>query len=180
MCCDFLHEFDHVVPGRVSGPEHQANERKRSGMDDMGQIMGQMKEWTLDRGLQQPISFTGELIIYLDGTGQRSLWQSLVGGGRWHSLSVFRTREGRWVVYITFRTRVQGELDNREAFWCDQPAHLPAVFAQYQQVAFPVLAARMVGNPASSQRNAIELMARYQRQVAQILSAIPAAMVKIG
>ncbi len=145
-------------------------------MDDMGQI----KEWTLDRGLQQPISFTGELIIYLDGTGQRSLWQSLVGGGRWHSLSVFRTREGRWVVYITFRTRVQGELDNREAFWCDQPANLPAVFAQYQQVAFPVLAARMVGNPASSQRNAIELMARYQRQVAQILSAIPAAMVKIG
>ena len=142
--------------------------------------MGQMKEWTLDRGLQQPLSFIGELIIYLDGTGQRSLWQSLVGGGRWHSLSVFRTREGRWVVYITFRTRVQGELDNREAFWCDQPADLPAVFSQYQQVAFPVLAARMVGDPASSQRNAIELMARYQRQVAQILSAIPAAKVKIG
>ena len=146
----------------------------------MGQIKAQMKEWTLDRGLQQPLSFTGELITYLDGIGQRSLWQSLVGGGRWHSLSVFRTREGRWVVYITFRTRVQGELDNREAFWCDQSADLPTVFAQYQQIAFPVIAARMVGAPDSRQRNAMELMSRYQRQVAQLLSAIPAATVKIG
>ena len=141
---------------------------------------GQMKEWTLDRGLQQPLSFTGELVAHQDGTSQRSLWQSLVGGGRWHSLSIFRTREGRWVIYITFRTRVKGELDNREAFWCDQPADLPAVFAQYQQVAFPVIAARMIGDPAVRQRNAVELMGRYQRQVAYLLAAIPAATVKIG
>ena len=142
--------------------------------------MAEMKEWTLDRGLQQPLSFTGELVGHEDGTSQRSLWQSLVGGGRWHSLSLFRTRDGRWVAYITFRSRVKGELDNREAFWCDQPGDLPSVFAQYQHVAFPVLAARMVGDPEAAKRTAIELMARYQRQVARLLARIPAATVKIG
>lgn len=142
--------------------------------------MAEMKEWTLDRGLQPPVTFIGELAAYQDGTGGRSLWQSLVGGGRWHSLSVFRTQEGRWVVYITYRTNVKGELGNREVFWCDQPADLPAIFAQYQQVAFPVLASRMTGDPEAVKRYAVELMSRYQRQVAMILAMIPAATVKIG
>jgi hypothetical protein len=142
--------------------------------------MGDMKEWTLDRGLQPPLAFTGELVAHEDGIGSRSLWQSLTGGGRWHSLSIFRTGEGRWVAYITFRSRVKGELDNREAFWCDQPGELATVLAQYQQVAFPVLAARMLGDPASAQRNAIELMARYQRQAARVLARVPGATLKLG
>jgi hypothetical protein len=142
--------------------------------------MGEMKEWTLDRGLQPPVSFVGELISHQDGVGGRSLWQSLTGGGRWHSLSVFRTREGRWVTYITFRSKVKGELGNREVFWCDQASDLPAIFSQYQEVAFPVLAARMLGDATAKQRHTIELIARYQRQVAQILAAIPAATVKLG
>lgn len=142
--------------------------------------MAEMKEWTLDRGLQPPVTFIGVLAAHQDGTGGRSLWQSLVGGGRWHSLSVFRTQEGRWVVYITYRTNVKGELGNREVFWCDHPSDLPAIFAQYQQVAFPVLASRMTGDPEAVKRYAVELMSRYQRQVATILAAIPAATVKIG
>ena len=141
--------------------------------------MAQMKEWTLDRGLQPPVSFTGELIAHQDGTGGRSLWQSLTGGGRWHSLSVFRTREGRWVVYFSFLSKVKGEIGNREVFWCDQAGDLPAIFSQYQEVAFPVLASRMLGDAATKQRHAMELMARYQRQVAQILATIPAATVKL-
>ncbi|MBA3697453.1 MAG: hypothetical protein H0W78_01110 [Planctomycetes bacterium] len=141
--------------------------------------MAEMKEWTLDRGLQPPVSFTGGLVAHQDGVGGRSLWQSLTGGGRWHSLSVFRTREGRWVVYFTFRSKVKGELGNREVFWCDHASDLPAIFSQYQEVAFPVLASRMLGDPASRQRHAVELMARYQRQVAQLLAAIPAATIKL-
>jgi len=141
--------------------------------------MSEQKEWTLDRGLQPPVAFTGELVAHQDGIGGRSLWQSLTGGGRWHSLSLFRTREGRWVVYITFRSKVKGELGNREVFWCDQASDLPAIFSQYQQVAFPVLAARMLGDPGARQRHAVELMARYQQQVAQLLATIPAATVKL-
>jgi hypothetical protein len=142
--------------------------------------MGEFKEWTLDRGLQPPVSFNGELLSHQDGSGQTSLWQSLVGGGRWHSLSVFRTREGRYVIYITFRTRVKGELDNREVFWCDHAGDLAAVFSQYQQVAIPVLAARMTGAPDKIQREAVDLIARYQRQAAAILAAIPASTLKLG
>jgi hypothetical protein len=141
--------------------------------------MGEMKEWTLDRGLQPPVTFTGELVAHQDGIGGRSLWQSLTGGGRWHSLSVFRTREGRWVVYFTFRSKVKGELGNREVFWCDQATDLPAIFAQYQEVAFPVLAARMLGDQTAKQRHGVELMARYQQQVAKLLAAIPAATIKL-
>jgi hypothetical protein len=142
--------------------------------------MAEMKEWTLDRGLQPPVTFVGELVAYQDGTSGRSLWQSLVGGGRWHSISVFRTKEGRWVAYLTYRTNVKGELGNREVFWCDQPADLSAIFAQYQEVVFPVLASRMTGDPVAAKRYAVELISRYQSQVARILAAIPSATVKLG
>jgi hypothetical protein len=142
--------------------------------------MAEMKEWTLSRGIEPPVVFVGELLHHHDGVGQTSLWQSLAGGGRWHALSIFRTREGRYVVYLTFRSRVKGELDNREVFWCDHATGLPAVFAQYQQVAFPVIAQRMQGAPDRCQRDAVDLLARYQRQVAAALAAVPAAMVKIG
>jgi hypothetical protein len=141
--------------------------------------MAEMKDWTLDRGLQPPVTFTGELLAYQEGIGGRSLWQSLTGGGRWHSLSVFRTREGRWVVYFSFCSKVKGELGNREVFWCDQASDLPAIFSQYQEVAFPVLAARMTGDPAAKQRHAMELLARYQQQVAKLLATIPATTVKL-
>lgn len=139
-----------------------------------------MKEWTLDRGLQSPVTFTGELMAHLDGTSGRSLWQSLIGGGRWHNLSVFRSREGRWIAYITFKSNVKGELGNREVFWCDQATDLPTIFAQYQQVAFPVLAQRMIGEQVTVQKATVDLMARYQQQVAYLLKMVPAATVKIG
>ena len=141
--------------------------------------MGEMKEWTLDRGLQPPVAFIGELVAHQDGVGGRSLWQSLTGGGRWHSLSVFRTREGRWVTYITFRSKVKGELGNREVFWCDKAADLPTIFAQYQQVAFPVIASRMLGDPVTVQKVAVDLMARYQQQAAKLLTMIPQVTLKI-
>jgi hypothetical protein len=142
--------------------------------------MGEIKEWTLDRGLQPPVSFAGELVAHLDGVGGRSLWQSLIGGGRWHNLSVFRTREGRWIAYITFTSNVKGEIGNREVFWCDQATDLPTIFSQYQQVAFPVLAARMTGDPATVQKAAVDLMARYQQQAAKLMTMIPQAALKLG
>jgi len=42
-----------------------------------------------------------------------------------------------------------------------------------------VLAARMLGDQAAKQRHGVELMARYQQQVAKLLAAIPAATVKL-
>ena len=54
-----------------------------------------------------------------------------------------------------------------------------AIFAQYQAIAFPVLASRMLGDQAAKQRHAVELMARYQQQVANVLAAIPAVTVKL-
>jgi hypothetical protein len=142
--------------------------------------MSDYREWTLSRGVQPPVSFVGELLLHSDGVAGISLWQSLASKGRWHALSVFRTREGRLLVYIAFRTRVTGELDNREVFTCEQPAELPALFAQYQQVAFPVIAQRMVGDPAKRQREAVELLARFQRQVAELLRSLPSTASRIG
>lgn len=142
--------------------------------------MAELREWTLSRGIEPPVVFVGEMLHHHDGIGQTSLWQSLTSGGRWHAVSIFRTREGRFVVYLTFRSRVKGELDNREVFWSDQANGLSAVFARYQQVAFPVIAQRMQGSPEKCQRDAVDLLARYQRQVEAALAAVPAAVVKIS
>jgi hypothetical protein len=142
--------------------------------------MTNLREWTLDRGMQPPVVFIGELLTCNDGVTGTSLWNSLVGGGRWHVLSIFRTQEGRFVVYICFKTRVKGELENREVFWCDSPGDLPTVFSQYQEVAMPVLAARMLVVPKNKQRAGLDLIARYQRQVAVVLSKIPEVKLKLG
>lgn len=141
--------------------------------------MPEMREWTLTLGVKPPVAFVGELIAHQDGVSGISLWQSLVSKGRWHALSIFKTREGRYVVYICFRTRVTGELDNREVFDVDAPAHLAAVFAQYQQVAFPMIAQRMVGDMASRQRATVELIARFQTQVSGLLASLPGGAVTL-
>jgi hypothetical protein len=138
-----------------------------------------LREWTLTRGVQPPVVFVGELIAHHDGVSGISLWQSLVSKGRWHAISVFKTREGRFVVYICFRTRITGEVDNREIFDVDAAAHLAAVFAQYQQIAFPVIARRIVGDQRSRQRDTGDLVARFQAQVASLLAGLPEGASKL-
>ncbi len=135
--------------------------------------MAESRQWTLTRGVQAPVVFTGELLFHHDGIGGISLWQSLVSRGRWHACSVFRSREGRLVVYLCYRTRVAGELDNREVFIIDRLEELPPLFAQYQQVAFPVIASRMGGDERQRQREVMDLLARFQTQVAKLLAALP-------
>jgi hypothetical protein len=142
--------------------------------------MSELREWTLTRGVQAPVVFLGQLIACHDGIGQTSLWNSLVGGGRWHVLSVFVTPENRYVVYIVYRTRVKGECDNREVFWCDHAADVASIFSQYHSVALPVIAERMVLPTDKKARAALDVTARFQRQVDAVLSAIPAARVKLG
>ena len=142
--------------------------------------MAEMREWTLTRGVQPPVVFTGSLMAHQDGVSGISLWQSLISSGRWHDLSLFRTREGRLVVYICYRTRITGELDNREVFTVDAPSELAAVFAQYQQVAFPVIAARMMGDARSRQQALGSLIARFQAQVASLLAALPESANKLA
>ncbi len=135
--------------------------------------MAEAREWTLMRGVQAPVVFTGELLYHHDGVGGISLWQSLASRGRWHALSVFRSREGRLVVYLCYRTRMAGEIDNREVFMVDRVDELPALFSQYQQVAFPVIASRMPLDALRRQREVMDLLARFQAQVAKLLSALP-------
>ena len=142
--------------------------------------MSESKEWTLSRGVQQPVTFTGELLLHADGISGISLWQSLASKGRWHSLSLFRTREGRYLLYVVFRSRVHGELDNREVFTCADLGELPPLLVQYQQVAFPIIARRMQGDPRKRQRDSVELLARFQRQVADLFTALPSAATRIG
>src|SRR5579862_155413 len=137
--------------------------------------MAESRQWTLMRGVQAPVVFTGELLYHHDGIGGISLWQSLASRGRWHALSVFRSREGRLVVYLCYRTRMAGEIDNREVFQVDRVEELPALLSQYQQVAFPVIASRMPGDPRRRQREVMDLLARFQAQVARLLSALPGA-----
>jgi hypothetical protein len=137
------------------------------------------REWTLDRGVQAPVVFIGQLMACHDGIGATSLWNSLVGGGRWHVLSVFLTPENRYVVYIVYRTKAKGELDNREVFWCDHAPDIAHIFSQYQSVALPIIAERMLLPPDKKSRAALDVTARFQRQVATVLAAIPAASVKL-
>ncbi len=141
--------------------------------------MSELKEWTLSRGTQQPVTFTGELVLHADGISGISLWQSFASKGRWHSLTLFRTGEGRYLLYVVFRTRVHGELDNREVFTCAELGELPALLTQYQQVAFPIIAQRMVGDPVRRQREAVDLLARFQRQAAELLRALPSTAARI-
>ena len=142
--------------------------------------MADWREWTLDRGMQPPVTFIGEFITSHDGVSGTSLWNSLVGGGRWHVLSIFRTQEGRHVVYISYRSKVKGELENREVFWCDNASDVPTVLNQSQEVAMPVIAERLLIAPDKRQRAALDILSRYQRQVATILSAIPGIQLKLS
>jgi hypothetical protein len=142
--------------------------------------MTDWREWTLDRGMQPPVSFIGEFLVCNDGIGGTSLWNSLVGGGRWHAISVFRTQEGRHVVYICYRSKVKGELENREVFWCDNACDIPTVLNQYQEVAMPVIAERLLIAPDKRQRAALDILARYQRQVAVVLAGIPGIQLKLS
>jgi hypothetical protein len=142
--------------------------------------MTDWREWTLDRGMLPPVTFIGELMVCNDGVIATSLWNSLVGGGRWHVISVFRTYEGRYVVYFSYRTKVKGELENREVFWCDNASDIPTVFSQYQEVAMPVIAERLLIAPEKRQRAALDILARYQRQVAAVLAVIPEIKLKLS
>ncbi len=141
--------------------------------------MTDWREWTLDRGMQSPVVFIGELLVSNDGVTGTSLWNSLIGGGRWHVLSVFRTQEKKIVIYICYKSKVKGEFENREVFWCDHASDLPAIFNQYQEVAMPVIASRILVEPEQRQRAALDIAARYQRQVAVVLQAIPEAKISL-
>jgi hypothetical protein len=142
--------------------------------------MTEWREWTLNCGMLPPVTFIGELLISNDGVSGTSLWNSLVGGGRWHVISIFRTQEGRYVVYISYRSKVKGELENREVFWCDQPSELPTVLSQYQEVAMPVLAERLLIAPDKRQRAAMDILSRYQRQVSAVLAGLPDIKIKLS
>lgn len=72
---------------------------------------------TLPRSGHAPLRFTGELIAETDG-------RAVAGRdhNRWHTLAVYRTSAGRYVVAIGYRTRWEGELDRDLALVCGSPA----------------------------------------------------------
>lgn len=63
--------------------------------------------YTLRRTGQAPLRFQGELLAEADGE-----YESGRDFNRWHELTVYRTRGGKYVLRIAYRSAHQGELDN--------------------------------------------------------------------
>lgn len=75
-----------------------------------------MTSYTLARTGDAPLTFEGE---HLAGISIERI--SGRNRNRWHEIDLYRTRAGRYVLTIAYRTLWQGEHDTRRAIPCDTP-----------------------------------------------------------
>ena len=132
-----------------------------------------MEEIRLPRSGLAPLVFTGGLIEGADVRGQRQ------GGrdqNRWFELAVYRTKGGKYVLSIDYKTCWQGELDHEYAEVLDDPASLTAALRDYE-VGIPDLVQGFPPGAAYADKQARllqDLTRRFQAQVSELLGADPA------
>lgn len=76
-----------------------------------------------------PLAFTGEVVAKensrIDGSGHLE--------GRWHEATLYRAQDGRYVLYVEYKTR-WNELPNEVAFVAQTPAEVSKTLLDYNAV----------------------------------------------
>lgn len=74
-------------------------------------------KYTLTRTGNRPLSFLGEL-----ESSTNTKAESGAGENRWWNIAIYRTESGKYVVYIGYNTRWQGEHERCDVYVCDTAA----------------------------------------------------------
>ena len=128
-----------------------------------------MKTITLERTGNRPLQFEGEEIAHSD-----TQWSHGKDASRWHELTLYREKNGRYFLHIVYKTRWKGELENHTVEECGDGERL-AEYLQYEYDPTGFL----VGYPHGQQfeekqaRLVRDITARYQHAVSELLADLP-------
>lgn len=121
--------------------------------------------YTLRRTGKPPLRFQGELLAEEEGDGRDRT--------RWHSLRVYRTAGGRYVLHIEYTTRFQGESDYCAAWVLEDAVAVGKKLTEYDPTA------HVAGFPPGEHyaekqaRLLADIRRRYEAQVSEILASDP-------
>jgi len=133
-----------------------------------------MKEYTLTRTGDRPLSFTGELLAVADGRIHSGQEQN-----RWHEIRVYKTAGGKYVLEIEYCTCWQGENSHHRGSVHSNTDALLANLRDYNPIG------RLIGFPphptyAEKQARLEEsLRQRWETLVTEIFDEIPDAAERI-
>jgi hypothetical protein len=132
-----------------------------------------MDEITLPRTGKAPLVFTGELVPGADVRGHSVNGRD---ANRWFDLAVYRTKSGRYVLSIDYKTCWQGELGHEFAEVLDDPAALKDELREYE-LGIPEIVQGYPPGDAYADKQArllADVRRRFQAQVSELLGADPA------
>lgn len=130
-----------------------------------------MNEYTLNRTGQRPVKFTGELIT--ESQGKPAEPQRARDKARNYDIRIYKTARGTYLAAITYNTDWDDEEHREDVLQCNTPAEVADCLEKYDPTQ------NVVGFPpgqqfaAKQQRLLAALRAQFQRQVMEVLSAIP-------
>ncbi|WP_447978134.1 hypothetical protein [Candidatus Nitrospira bockiana] len=134
-----------------------------------------MTSYKLPRTGQAPLAFEGEELARSDGR-----WANGVEQNRWHTLAVYRTDGGNYVLAIHYRTQWQGEQHDDRAIVLGQDAHRLAEELERYDPTTVVQGFPPGSQYAEKQRRLLEsIERRYRQQVSELLSKVPGAEERI-
>jgi hypothetical protein len=123
---------------------------------------------TLTRSGQPPLRFRGELLAESDGQRQANREHN-----RYHTVRIWRTVAGRYLLCIAYHTHFQGELDWQDAVALDTPGAVTDMLVGHEPCA------NLRGYPPGpdfAERQArleTDIRSRWEAQVSDLLASSP-------
>jgi len=123
-----------------------------------------LEEFTIERTGQAPLTFVGTILTESSGARVQDQEQN-----RWHDIAIYRTKAGRYVVFVEYRSTWKAEIGRCEVAIFDNPKDVVRGLQNYDCTSYVAGFPPLEAYRERQERLLKDIQSRFEDQVSEVL-----------